>query len=890
MRKLYLTLATMLLGASGTIMAETYGDPTTPVPDGASWTNAGTSPGVYSELKGNYELNLTGVYASIGMTNQLLIDKIGWVVNDQDEIVYTGTCTPVAMGMRNMNHFSLAIPEANKITEPGTYWLIFPTGTSKSTANQARDLTTGQWNEIYNLKAGPYIIGEIGDAVDADITVSPQGEYQVTADNNAVVITVANADIFNIGFIDEIISVKGPGGAEITMEPGTKSDNTLRWEFPYDGSSGQTALLAKGDYTVTVDFSTFSAYTSDLNPLSFPAEPQTYSFTVGGGDIHVTPAFTLNPDPANPIETWTAGGIIVNLTDYQCQTIPARGTLELNVITPDKRTLTLTNSRTSKIQLGFTTSADDFQAQGIYKFYLKFNNLKGVSRTNADLEVVFDDISFEYRVGTVLPDPVNAIYTLSPEGELDTAPEAVTFTVSNAETLALIPDGNPISVTDEAGNPVAMQTGVIDGNTITWGFPSSPALPEGNYTITLDFTAISGTAADDAELLFPESPETLTFEYFLPRVVPTATLTPDPDTTTEWTKSFIAFDFTDYVFVTAPKAGTIELVIETPDNRTITAKNNSRTNPRQMQVPLSAADFQYPGTYRGTLKLAGQEGVSKTDATRLVIFEDLTFEYHLINIPDVPTVTVDGAAPEEGDIEFPHGESVNVELSLSDAPAEVEVYYRWTEGSATPAEFEKYTNAITISTSGTLEYYSKYGECVSETQTLTFVKGIDPSDNIPEGVTVTPLPGTYKSIKGIKLEFDNGFADSFNGWDIDLFDAKGSLTGPDDMLLEIAPALNPLGEVFYNGFNLNTNGAYRFILILKDQKYINENAETATAPETVIVLNYTIDVLAGIGTIDADSDNEAVYYDLNGLQVHGNLAPGIYIRIKDGKADKIVVR
>ncbi len=52
-----------------------------------------------------------------------------------------------------------------------------------------------------------------------------------------------------------------------------------------------------------------------------------------------------------------------------------------------------------------------------------------------------------------------------------------------------------------------------------------------------------------------------------------------------------------------------------------------------------------------------------------------------------------------------------------------------------------------------------------------------------------------------------------------------------------------------------------------------------------------IQAIAGssVSEIEA-SDVEAVYYDLNGRRVNGELVPGIYVRVKGAKADKVIVK
>lgn len=56
-----------------------------------------------------------------------------------------------------------------------------------------------------------------------------------------------------------------------------------------------------------------------------------------------------------------------------------------------------------------------------------------------------------------------------------------------------------------------------------------------------------------------------------------------------------------------------------------------------------------------------------------------------------------------------------------------------------------------------------------------------------------------------------------------------------------------------------------------------------------IVFNDYVDV-AGIGSVEADSDAPVQLYDLRGMQVTGDAAPGIYIRRQGNKVSKIVIR
>ena len=58
-------------------------------------------------------------------------------------------------------------------------------------------------------------------------------------------------------------------------------------------------------------------------------------------------------------------------------------------------------------------------------------------------------------------------------------------------------------------------------------------------------------------------------------------------------------------------------------------------------------------------------------------------------------------------------------------------------------------------------------------------------------------------------------------------------------------------------------------------------------------MNFTITVpsLSGLEEIEADADTDAVYYNISGVQVPAtSLTPGIYVRLRGDKADKVIVK
>ena len=167
MKKVLLLVAAVLLTSwsflyaqeeadTESLVGQTYTGQTTDVPDGTTWRNANTSPGVYSQLEGSYTIDLSSVYYMINTF-------VGWqegnflVVNEDNVIVYEGLMTFTAQGGRYFNQLIANIPEEDAITTPGTYRIIYPTSTGWDVTNPAY-ITRNDYVPIYNLSAGPYIL------------------------------------------------------------------------------------------------------------------------------------------------------------------------------------------------------------------------------------------------------------------------------------------------------------------------------------------------------------------------------------------------------------------------------------------------------------------------------------------------------------------------------------------------------------------------------------------------------------------------------------------------------------------------------------------------------------------------------------------------------------
>lgn len=126
----------------------------------------------------------------------------------------------------------------------------------------------------------------------------------------------------------------------------------------------------------------------------------------------------------------------------------------------------------------------------------------------------------------------------------------------------------------------------------------------------------------------------------------------------------------------------------------------------------------------------------------------------------------------------------------------------------------------------------------------------------------------------------------------------------DDVTYEAAPAVPEDLEVI--GYHIFRNGEALTTELHKELTYTDKPiAEDTPAGEhefsyTVVPVynhgavgesNAATVKLAGIETISADSEGDAVIYNLQGIKMSGNvLAPGVYIRVVGKKAEKVTVK
>lgn len=146
--------------------------------------------------------------------------------------------------------------------------------------------------------------------------------------------------------------------------------------------------------------------------------------------------------------------------------------------------------------------------------------------------------------------------------------------------------------------------------------------------------------------------------------------------------------------------------------------------------------------------------------------------------------------------------------------------------------------------------------------------------------------------------FNNSWHD---GWVRYFMDTVGSVTnGVPDPLEDINPL--PLYEVVYpyavrRSAPAAAPGSSR--AAAQDPEFeirLGRAAEADRPSSPLTTLDYpegqepTIGNVSAVSDVTADSDSQARYFNLQGLELHAPLAPGAYIRLQGGKSQKVVIR
>ncbi len=87
-------------------------------------------------------------------------------------------------------------------------------------------------------------------------------------------------------------------------------------------------------------------------------------------------------------------------------------------------------------------------------------------------------------------------------------------------------------------------------------------------------------------------------------------------------------------------------------------------------------------------------------------------------------------------------------------------------------------------------------------------------------------------------------------------------------------------------------GVYHFTAHLEYLTGVPMDNTTANVKLRSISFEYNIEDKIGVGVdaIGADSDADAEFYNLCGVKVSGDLLPGIYVKVANGKSTKVIVR
>lgn len=331
--------------------------------------------------------------------------------------------------------------------------------------------------------------------MDAQISVEPTGIFVQPEGISYFTLTIGNASILNASNLDNdmdeygpTITVKGPDG-EVTMEPGVKTDNVIKWEFPLDENAENSAILPGGEYSVTINYETFSGFTADFNPITFPSSPVTYNFTIEGGATRgVTPEITLSPTNSE-FETWTASTIGITIKGYKFA--GTAGELSANipvliVVDPDGETYEPVGRARSLNAIGYTVSDIDFSKPGTYNCYWKIAGRAGINTSDLS-EVVFNDVEFAYVNITkpALPIVTPDVEQTNPTPVADAFKSTILtlkmtdYTIDDLSSTH-VPD---LVITKPSGESVTTQTMRVIGTQYQYKVDPNDFTEAGTYTI-----------------------------------------------------------------------------------------------------------------------------------------------------------------------------------------------------------------------------------------------------------------------------------------------------------------------------------------------------------------------------------------------------------------------
>ena len=403
--------------------------------------------------------------------------------------------------------------------------------------------------------------------------------------------------------------------------------------------------------------------------------------------------------------------------------------------------------------------SDAITTEGTYYFVIA-SDTPATTDCNAQLyttgeAVHVGNLTFgPYTVVSELNDPVEAVISFSPTGEIDrsyfdadlqadTNP-CVTLSVTNASMMGCGAVENNFTMKDPAGNTVPMSMQNLSAGELKMEFPTGYEPMKGTYTATVDFSGFSGFTADASPILFPSSPQQYSFTVTgFPLTDMTAKITPAPGVYEGIPEmpslmgitplNFWPVDYQqwpDYLTVTLPDLTTIEM----PASR--------KTAVRGTQYSIPEGMFSQYGTYYFRLDFNGIDAIGKTGEFKGVTANLGLLEFTITFVnneakPEVPSIHIENVEDQDGIMMIEPGSSATVSFSCADSSS---IYYTWNGGEET-----LYDSPFSIAEAGTLTYFSRSGINSSDAMTVVFeIKQKEEEEIVPVALGQSNLlPGEY---------------------------------------------------------------------------------------------------------------------------------------------------
>jgi len=826
-------------------------------------------PGTYSELKGSFDFDCQNYFVATYNQMGVLLNKQYWIIDENNEIVYDGKgkLKLYGIGMRNFNWFGVTLT-GDEVTAEGTYYFVIATNTPTIEGDNAKLTSDGSMTHIENIMFGPYRIGEVKDPVDAQISVLPEGDIDTSYfdvdpesdDLPSITISITNGATVALLDISESVSLTDPAGDQVSLTMTSNVGGVITLSF----NTGYTPI--PGEYTLTVDYSTFNGFTTDDEPLRFPTGVQTYKFKVIS-DITLTDMEArIAPLPGVYEEFFTDEYLTIVPTNYR-PSVADGWPEQLAVLCPDLNVRYLeAKDRTVSRGARYIIPEGFFSEYGQYIVRIDFGGLyataagSATAGTTAYLGIL--EFSYSFNDPNARPEAPAPIIEGAEviDGNVEIpyrSSVSISFSdVENCMTYYKWNDGEETQYTE----PIV----ISEAGTLTYLSRTSDGKESEPETLTFTIEEVELTPITLATASFRPG------EYDALPVFTTLSIMPK-----DYKPKNYATDYPS-AFLTKPSGDVIELtVIQTSNSRGV-----------QYNVPVNT--FDEWGTYTLRIDFNGCEGIPASSATvgttAYMGVMELTYVFTEPIIPEMTTVAVEGSEIIDGNVVIPYGKSAILTFEASD---NADIYVKIGDSEET-----LYTEPIEISEVCTVTYYAKLGKYTSETYTLTFTIGERPEPTLPEGITIIPDPNLLlKRVEGISITFGDNIVEGFTGFSRE--NVKGTASVHDfatDEVLSTANVLYSSANVIFVPVVIRDNGKYLVDIDLTETM-CNIGEVTSALPEALqhIYVVYNIDIIMAIDSIAADSD-DAEYYTIEGIRIDRPQGKGIFIKRAGGKSSLIIVK